>query len=131
MSRNAIWGILVVLLLGCDERERLTFVTDPEDTLGPTSRIDPPSRDTTLTAGDPFGIGVRAVDTSGVDSVFIAIDGADLSFPPIEGNAADTVAFSITLPTFGLGGRTITVRVFGKDVNGHIGPTVARSLTIE
>jgi hypothetical protein len=131
MSRNAIWGILVVLLLGCDERERLTFETDPDDTLGPTSRIDPPSRDTTLTGGDPFGVGVRTVDTSGVDSVFIAIDGAELSFPPIRGNAADTVAFSVTLPTSDLSGRTITLRVFGMDVTGNVGPTVARRLTIE
>jgi hypothetical protein len=131
MPAKAVWGILVALLLGCDERERLTFETDPEDRLGPTSRIDPPGRDTTLTGGDPFVVGIRAVDTSGVDSVFIGVDGADLSYLPIEGDGADTVAFSINLPTFGLSGRTIMLEVFGVDVIGNIGPTVLRRLTIQ
>jgi hypothetical protein len=131
MPAKAVWGILVALLLGCDERQRLTFETDPEDRLGPTSRIAPPSRDTTLTEGDPFVVGIRAVDTSGVDSVYLRIQGADLSYLPIEGHAADTVDFSINLPTFGFSGRTITLEVFGVDVIGNIGPTVARRLTIE
>ena len=98
---------------------------------GPTSRIDPHSMDTTLTEGDPFVIGIRAVDLSGVDSVFLAVEGADLSYLPIEGNGADTVAFSINLPTSGLGGRTVTLGVFGVDVIGNVGPTVSRHLTIE
>jgi hypothetical protein len=131
MPAKAVWGIVLALLLGCGERERLTFQTDPEDSLGPTSRIDPPSMDTTLTEGDPFVIGIRAVDLSGVDSVFLAVEGADLSYLPIEGNGADTVAFSINLPTSGLGGRTVTLGVFGVDVIGNVGPTVSRHLTIE
>jgi hypothetical protein len=131
MPSKPVWGILAALLLGCDERERLTFETDPDDTLGPTSRIGPPSMDTTLTGGDPIVIGVRAVDSSGVDSVFVAVDGADLSYLPIEGNGADTVDFSLNFPTFGLSGRTVTLTVFGVDVIGNIGLTVTRRLTIE
>lgn len=131
MFAKAVWVVLLALLLGCDERERLTFETDPEDRLGPTSRIDPPSRDTTLTEGDPFVIGVRAVDTTGVDSVVIAVDGADLSYLPIDADGADTLTFSINLPTFGLSGRTITLGVFGVDLTGNVGPTVSRRLTIQ
>lgn len=131
MPAKLVWGILVVLLVGCDERERLVFEPNPEDRLGPTSRISPPSTDTTLTEGDPFVIGIRTVDTTGVDSVFIDVEGADLSYLPQEGAGADTVAFSISLPTFGLSGRIITVGVFGVDLIGNVGLTVTRRLTIQ
>jgi hypothetical protein len=130
MPAKAVWGILVALLLGCDERERLTFESDPEDTVGPASSIDPPSRDTTLTEGDSFVIGARTVDTSGIDTVYIQLEGANLDYLPIDANGADTLTFSINLPTIGLSGRTIAVGVFGVDVIGNIGPTVTRRLTI-
>jgi hypothetical protein len=131
MPAKAVWGILVALLLGCDERERLTFETDPEDRVGPTSHIDPPSQDTTLTEGDFFVIGARTVDTSGIDTVFIEVENANLSYPPIDANGVDTVSFSINLPTIGLSGRTITLGVSGVDVIGNVGPTVSRRITIE
>ncbi len=119
------------LLLGCDERDRLTFQPNPEDHLGPTSRIDPPSRDTTLTEGDVFLIGGRAVDSSGVDSVFIDIQGADLSYLPLDAAGVDTFNFALNLPTFGLGGTEVSVTIFGVDVLGNVGPTVLRRFTIE
>jgi hypothetical protein len=131
MPAKAVWGILVALLLGCGERQRLTFETDPEDKVGPTSSIDPPSKDTTLTEGDFFVIGARTADTSGVDSVFIEVGGANLSYLPIDANGVDTLTFALNLPTIGLGGRTITVGVFGVDVIGNVGPTVSRRLTIQ
>jgi hypothetical protein len=131
MPAKAVWGVLIALLLGCEERERLTFETEPEDRVGPTSHIDPPSKDTTLTEGDLFVIGARAVDTSGVDSVFIDVAGANLSYLPIDANGVDTITFSINLPTIGLSGRTITLGVFGVDVIGNVGPTVSRRLTIQ
>ncbi len=131
MPAKAVWGILVALLLGCSERERLTFETEPEDKVGPTSSIDPPSKDTTLTEGDFFVIGARTADTSGVDSVFIEVGGANLSYLPIDANGVDTLSFALNLPTIGLGGRTITVGVFGVDVIGNVGPTVSRRLTIQ
>ncbi len=123
--------MLVALLLGCDERERLTFEPDPEDRVGPSSRIDPPSQDTTLTEGDFFVIGARTVDTSGIDTVFIDVEGANLNYLPIDANGADTLSFSLNLPTIGLSGRTITLGVHGVDVIGNVGPTVSRRLTIE
>jgi hypothetical protein len=131
MPAKAVWGVLVALLLGCGERERLTFETDPDDTVGPTSHIDPPSQDTTLTEGDLFVIGARTVDTSGVDSVFIVVEGANLSYLPLDAHGVDTLSFSINLPTIGLSGRTITFGVFGVDVIGNVGPTVSRHITIE
>jgi hypothetical protein len=131
MPAKAVWGILVALLLSCDERERLTFETDPEDKVGPSSHIDPPSQDTTLTEGDFFVMGARTVDTSGIDTVFINVEGANLSYLPIDANGVDTLSFSINLPTIGLSGRTLTLGVFGVDVIGNVGPTVSRHITIE
>ena len=131
MPATAVWGILVTLLLGCGERERLTFETDPEDRVGPSSHIDPPSQDTTLTEGDFFVVGARTVDTSGIDSVFIQVEGANLNYLPIDANGVDTLAFALNLPTIGLSGRTITLGVFGVDVIGNVGPTVSRHITIE
>jgi len=134
MPAKPVWGILVALLLGCDERERLTFETEPDDTVGPSSSIDPPSSDTTLTADDvisSFVLGARTVDPSGIDTVFIAVEGANLSYLPIDANGDDTVSFAVTIPIGNLAGRTIVVGVHGVDVIGNVGPTVSRRLTIE
>ena len=134
MPAKPAWGILVALLLGCDERERLTFETEPDDTVGPTSSIDPPSSDTTLTADDAissFVLGARTVDPSGIDTVFIEVEGANLSYLPIDANGEDTVSFAVTLPIGSLAGRTIVVGVYGVDVIGNVGPTVSRRLTIQ
>ena len=124
-------GFAFLLLLGCDERERLTFSTDPEDRVGPVSTIDPPSSDTTLTEGDLFVLGGRTIDPSGVDSIYFELEGANLSYLPIDGEGEDTVTFGLSLPTIGIAGRTITVRVFGVDLIGNRGATVARRLTIQ
>ena len=124
--------MLLALLVGCDERERPAFGLNPDDdTTGPTSRIDPPSTDTTLTEGDPFVIGGRTVDPSGVDTVFIEVEGANLSYLPLDGEGQDTLNFAISLPTQGLRGRTITVGVHGVDLFGNVGPTLTRRLTID
>jgi hypothetical protein len=131
MPEKVVWGVLMALLLGCGERERLTFETDPEDTVGPTTQIDPPSTDTVLTEGDLFVVGARTVDSSGIDTVYIDVEGANLSYLPLDAHGADTLTFSISVPTIGLSGRTITVGVFGVDVIGNVGPTVSRRLTIE
>jgi hypothetical protein len=131
MPGKLMWGVLLALLVGCEERERLVFEQEPEDQTGPTSDIDPPSSDTTLGEGPPFVIGARSVDPSGVDSVYIEVVGANLSYLPLEGEGRDTLNFAISLPTQGFSGRTITVGVFGVDVIGNVGPTVTRRITIE
>jgi hypothetical protein len=131
MLQKVVWGGLLALLMGCEERERLVFGPDPSDRQGPTSHIDPPSTDTTLAEGDPFVIGARTVDPSGVDTVYIEVEGANLSYLPLDAEGVDTLNFAITLPTLGLTGRTIIVGVHGVDVIGNVGPTVTRRLTIE
>ena len=131
MPGKVAWGVLLALLMGCEERERLVFGPEPEDREGPTSQIDPPSTDTTVAEGDPFVLGARTVDPSGVDTVFIEVEGANLSYLPLDAEGEDTLNFAISLPTLGFSGRTISVGVFGKDVIGNVGPTVTRRLTIE
>jgi hypothetical protein len=131
MHRKVGWGVLLALLVGCEERERLVFEPEPVDQEGPNSHIDPPSRDTTLTEGDTFVIGGRAVDPSGVDILHIEVEGANLSYLPLDGEGKDTLNFAITLPTQGLLGRTITVGVHGVDVIGNVGPTITRRFTIQ
>lgn len=131
MLEKLAWGVLLVLLVGCEERERPSFGLDPEDREGPISHIDPPSTDTTLTEGDPFVIGARTVDPSGVDTVYIEVQGANLSYLPLDGEGEDTLNFAVSLPTRGFLGRTIIVGVHGVDVIGNVGPTVTRRFTIE
>jgi hypothetical protein len=124
-------GVFLALLVGCEERERLVFDPEPVDQEGPVSHIDPPSRDTTLTQGEVFLIGGRAVDASGVDTVYIEVEGANLSYLPLDGEGRDTLNFAFGLPTQGLQGHTITVGVHGVDVIGNVGLTLTRRFTIE
>jgi hypothetical protein len=133
MLKNVCRLALIVLLAGCDERERFTLPTDGSgtDEEGPISDIDIPARDTVLTAGVPFIVGGRSTDASGVDTVYFAIAGGDVNFAPLPGDGADTVRFGLTLPTFGLSGTIITVTVRGVDVHGNRGAPVFRQLNIE
>ena len=124
-------GGMLALLVGCGERERLVFSTDPDDRVGPTTDIIQPATDTTLSEGEAFLLGARAVDPSGVDTVYIDVEGANLSYLPLEGEGRDTLNLAISLPTLGFSGRTIIVGVHGVDVVGNVGPTVTRRLTIE
>jgi hypothetical protein len=131
MLGNAVRGVLLALLLGCEERDRLTFETDPTDRVGPISQIVQPAHDTVLTEGDFFVVGARTVDTSGIDTVFIQVEGANLNYLPIDANGVDTLNFALNLPTIGLSGRTVVLEVFGVDVIGNVGPTISRRLTIQ
>jgi len=131
MPEKLLVGLLLALLIGCDERERLVLGPDQTDRSGPTTRIEPPAIDTTLTEGEPFVVGAQTVDPSGVDTVFIQVEGADLSYLPLDAEGADTLDFSLNLPTLGFAGQTITVGIYGVDVIRNVGPTVIRRLTIE
>jgi hypothetical protein len=131
MPGKVVWGVLVALLIGCEDRERLVFEPEPVDHEGPISHIDPPSRDTTLTEGDPFVIGGRSVDPSGVDTLYIEVVGANLSYLPLDGEGRDTLNFAISLPTRGFLGRTITVGVHAVDLLGNVGATLTRRFTIQ
>jgi hypothetical protein len=131
MSGTVMRGVLLALLMGCEERDRLVFAPELVDEEGPISHIDTPSQDTTLTSGDPFIIGGYTVDPGGVDTLYIEVGGANLSYLPLDGEGRDTLTFSISLPTRGLFGRTITIGVHGVDMIGNVGPTITRRLTIE
>lgn len=130
MLKNARWLALVGLLSACDERDRLTFPSNEPDDEGPATVIDIPSRDTVLTEGEPFVLGGRSVDTSGVDTVYFQILGG-ANYPPLPGEGADTVRFGLLIPTAGRAGQTISVTVHAVDLLGNRGESASRRLTIE
>lgn len=131
MLNTVARGGVLALLLGCGERERLVFDPDEEDRQGPITQISRPSVDTSLAGGEPFVLGARSVDPSGVETVFIEVEGANVSYLPLDAEGKDTLNFAFSLPTLGLSGRTVTIGVHGVDVIGNVGPTVTRRLTIE
>jgi len=119
-------------LLGCNERDRIFFPTPPTGPSagGPTSTIDRPSVDTTVTAGPSFFVNGRVGDADGVDTVYFETEGGVSAFPPFIANS-DTVRFGLPITTNGLSGAVITIRVFGVDVLGMRGDTAIRHVTIQ
>jgi hypothetical protein len=132
MPKRAILLVAFTLLLGCDERERLTFPNDqPGDDEGPVTTITTPSADSFLTEGDAFILDGRSVDRDGVDTVYFEVFGTGQAFVPLEGGGEDTVTFGIPIPTIGLSGTTVIVRVRAVDRVGNEGLAAVRQLTIE
>lgn len=136
MARATIWWVAAALLVGCDERERLTFPsTGPgggaEDDVGPVTTISIPSADSVLTEGHPFIVSGQTVDANGVDTVYFDAEGANQSFLPFAGNGEHTVDFGLPLSTGGRGGETIEIRVYGVDLLGNRGEGVTRRLSVE
>ncbi len=121
--------IAVALLIGCGERERLTF-PDLGDEVGPVSIIDEPSIDSVLTDGDPFVVAGRTVDANGVDTVYFEVSGGNQNFLPFAGQGDDTVRFGLPLVTVGRAGQTIIVRVQAIDLLGNLGAPVTRRLSV-
>jgi hypothetical protein len=123
--------VLPLLLLGCEERERLTFPSEPGGGVGPVTTIDDPSIDTVLTAGIVFLVGGRATDSDGIDSLYFEIGGTGQGFLPAAGHGETEVIFGLPIQTQGLSGGTVAVRVRAKDILGHQGDPVTRLLTIQ
>ncbi len=125
--------VLIALLLGCDERERLTFPSNQpgDDDQGPITVIDIPRDDTVLTEGDPFVLSGRSIDSSGVDTVYFDIVNGAFGFSPLTGEGADTVRFGLQISTIGRSGQTITVSAIAVDVLGNRGGPAIRRLSIE
>ena len=133
MPKRAVPPILLALLLGCGERDRLTFPSNEPggDEDGPVTTIESPASDSTLTEGDFFVVGGRAVDPNGVDTLYFEVFGTGQAFLPFPGGGEDTVSFGIPISTIGLGGTTVIVRVRGVDVLGNPGFATSRQLSIQ
>jgi hypothetical protein len=133
MPKHALWLVSILVLAGCDERERLTFPSNEPggDEMGPVTVIDNPSDDTTLTEGDPFVLSGRSLDRSGVDTVYFDVEGGGMNFSPLAGEGADTVRFGLLLSTLGQSGQTITITAQAVDLSANRGGVAIRRLTIE
>jgi hypothetical protein len=123
------FGLAALAVLGCNERDRLTFpVNDGE---GPQSTIVDPSQDTTVVAGPFAQVSGRVTDQDGIDTVYFEVTGGGASFPPFLADGDDTVSFLLPIATGGFGGTTMTVMVFGTDLGGNRGDTAVRQLTVQ
>lgn len=125
--------LAVALITGCGERDRLTFEGPggPEDKTPPVALIDDPGQDTVVTEGPEFLVGARVTDASGVDTVYVDLEGTDHELLPLQGNGQDTVLVGIPIVTSGNHGVVVTVQVFGVDLAGNRGQRAIRKLTIE
>ncbi len=132
LARGGLACAVTAVLAGCGERDRLTFpVEDPGDGVGPFTTITrPDAGDTLVDAGEPFVLEGYTTDHDGVDSVFFAVAGAGVVYPPLAGASADSVRFAIQLPTADLRGDTIFVRVFAVDQLGDPGRAALRQIRI-
>jgi hypothetical protein len=130
-ARAFRWTLLAALI-GCGQRDRLTFPTEnPGNGQGPFTQIIEPGADTTVIEGDLLILRGRTYDPDGVDTVYIEIGGLNQGFPPIIGGGADTVNFALQLSTLNHSGGTALVRVHGVDRLGDQGSPVTRQIRIE
>jgi hypothetical protein len=127
------WSVAAAALLGCGERDRLTFPSEnPGDGSGPVTEIDRPSApDTVVVEGDLLIIQGRSFDPDGVDTVYVEVGGVNQGFAPIIGDGADTVSFALQLSTLNHSGATVTVHAHGVDLFGDQGNIVIRQIHIE
>ena len=132
LSKRSLGALLfvAVAVTACAERDRLTFF-NPTTGLGPTIDIQVPSQDTTVVVGSNVLVAGLAIDLDSVDVILFDIIGGNSAFPPLDTNA-DTVVFSITVPTAGLmPDDTVIVAIFGIDVTGERGDTAFRRLALQ
>jgi hypothetical protein len=122
---------VVVLAIGCNERDRLTFPS-AGDGLGPVTLIDQPSGiDTTVDAGTEFFVNGRTIDPDGVQTVNFLVTGGSQGFPPIQpSQPRDTVRFGLPLRTAGYSGLTLEVQVYGVDAHGDQGLAALRRIAV-
>ena len=126
----AAWSV-VLLVIGCDERERLTFPS-PSDGVGPVTTIDQPTgADTTVFAGSDFFVNGLTIDPDGVDTVYFFVLGGNQNFHPFHPVPPSTsVRFGLPLTTIGHAGETFQVQVYGVDALGNQGGTSTRQINI-
>ena len=133
MPKQWLGWLAATLIVGCAERDRLTFEGPggPEDTTPPVAFIDDPSVDTVLTEGPEFVVNARVEDDGGVDTVYVDLEGSDHELLPFFANGQQAVNLGIPITTSGQHGVLVTVQVFGVDVAGNRGARAIRKLTIE
>lgn len=129
MPKRALRLVLLTLLAGCEERERLTFPSNEPE--GPVTTIDVPAVDTVLTAGDQFILGGRTTDPDGIDTVYFEVIGTGQVFSPSPGHGDQTVGFGLPILTEGRRGTNVIVQVHAVDREGVRGETARRQLTVE
>jgi hypothetical protein len=123
-------GAFLLLLVGCSERERLTF-PDAGDPQGPVTTIDRPGvAETTVTAGPNFVVNGRTADPDGVDTVRFLLTGGGDQFPPLVGGG-DSVRFGLPVSTADHQGDTLDVEVYGVDSQGNRGASAFRRLLVK
>ena len=118
-------------LTGCETRDRLIF-QDPSGpgSDGPSSVIDVPAADTTVTAGTAYFVTGLVTDPSGIDTIYFDTEGGLSAFQP-EIDVGTSFRFGLPLTTSGLAGDTITVRVYATDSEGNRGDTASRKIAIQ
>jgi hypothetical protein len=130
--RARLSPVLVLLAVACNTRDRLTF-PDPSDGIGPATTIDRPNgSDTTVAAGGDFVVQGRTVDLDGVDTVYFLVIGGNQHFNPfVPSQPTDTVRWGLPLSTTGRSGSTITVQVYGVDIQGNHGAPSTRQVIVQ
>jgi hypothetical protein len=132
MPKRALMLVAFTLVVGCDERERLTFPTDePTENEGPVTTITTPAVDSFLTEGDAFVLDGRSVDPDGIDTVYFEVFGTGQAFLPFPGGGDDPVSFGLPIPSVGLRGTTVIVRARAVDLFGNQGLAAVRQISIE
>lgn len=124
-------AVLVLFATACEARERLTF-PEAGDGIGPVTMIDQPTgSDTTVDAGPEFFVNGRTVDRDGVDTVYFFVIGGNQNFHPFRPSPpTDTVRFGLPISTIGRSGTTMTVQIFGVDVQGNRGDPSSRQINV-
>lgn len=119
-----------LLLAACEERDRLV-TPSPGDGLGPSTVIDQPSRDTTITDGDAVVVAAYSRDPDGIDTVYFRTFGPGPSFQPfVPDEGTDSVRLGLPIGTSGLTNETIIILIFATDLRGNRGDTATRELYI-
>lgn len=117
--------------VGCTTRDRPDFgLGNGPDGIGPSTSIDSPTQDTTVTAGPGVLISGRSLDADGIDTLYAITEGGVTAFAP-EVNPGTTFRFGYPISTNGLSGEVITIRIFGTDKLGNRGDTATRTITVQ
>jgi hypothetical protein len=132
-NRRLSGWVIAALLVGCGERDRLTFPSDNQGNgAGPVTEIDHPAApDTVVVEGDPLVLQGRTFDPDGVDTVYFEVGGTNQGFAPKLGEGADTVNFALQFSTLNHSGATFLVRAYGVDKLGDLGNIVSRQIRVE